>query len=95
MRWSVFIAEDLNPFGKGQIGGHDGRAPFVALGQQVEKRLDAVALKRNESEFVDDQQGLLLQAPEELAEGSLVANLHQFAHQFGGLVDNLAKTPQQ
>jgi hypothetical protein len=35
-RGELFVTEDLDPLRERQIGGDDGRAAFVALGQQIE-----------------------------------------------------------
>ena len=37
-----------------KIGGDDGRAAFIALGQQVEQQLAASALERNEPQLIHD-----------------------------------------
>src|SRR5262249_51747581 len=50
----LFVAEHLDPLGERQVGGDDGGAALVALGQQIEQQLAASALKRNEAEFVHD-----------------------------------------
>ena len=39
---------------RSQIGSDDGRAAFIALGQQVEEQLAAGALKRNETQLIHD-----------------------------------------
>jgi hypothetical protein len=38
-RRELFVAEHLDPFGERQIGGDDGRAPFITLSQQIEEQL--------------------------------------------------------
>ena len=38
-RSELFVAEHFDPLGERQIGGDDGRAAFIALGQQVEQQL--------------------------------------------------------
>src|SRR5215472_4158996 len=50
----LLVAEHLDPLGERQVGGDDGRAALVALGQQIEQQLAASALKWNEAEFVHD-----------------------------------------
>ena len=44
-RSELFIAKHLDPLRERQIGGNDGRAAFIALGQQVEQQLAARALE--------------------------------------------------
>jgi hypothetical protein len=44
----LFVTEYLDPFRERQIGGDDGRAALVALGQQIEQQLAAGALERHE-----------------------------------------------
>ena len=83
-RGELFVAEDLDPLGERQIGGDDGRAPFIALGQQIEQQLAAGALERNESQLIDDQQRDFLIALLERGEPPLVARLNQALHQIGG-----------
>lgn len=39
-----FVAEDLDPLGERQVGGDDGGAALITLGQEVEQQLAAGAL---------------------------------------------------
>ena len=83
-RGELFVAEHLDPFRERQIGGDDGRAAFVALGQQIEEQLAAGALERHESQFIDDQKRDFLITLLKHSEPPLVARLNQALHQIGG-----------
>ena len=83
-RSELFVAEHLDPLGERQIGGDDGRAPFITLGQQIEQQLAAGALERHEAQLIDDQKRDFLIALLERGEPPLVARLNQALHQIGG-----------
>ena len=51
-----FRAEDLGPFLEGQVAGHQRRAAFVALAEDLEEQLGAGLGQRHEAQFIDDQQ---------------------------------------
>src|SRR5439155_9181451 len=51
----LFVAKHLDPLRERQIGGDDGRAAFIALGQQVEQQLAASALEGNKPQLIHDQ----------------------------------------
>ncbi len=55
-RRQLFIAEDLDPFAKGQIRSDGRRVLGVSLGQEVEEHLAACSLERNKAQFINDQQ---------------------------------------
>jgi len=46
----------LRPVLKRQVGGNDGGAAFVALGEGLEQQLRAGGRERDVTQFVDDQQ---------------------------------------
>ena len=48
-----FVGKDLDPLGERQVRSDDGRAPLVALRQQVEQQLTAGAFERHEAEFIN------------------------------------------
>src|SRR5665811_753864 len=52
----LLITEDLHPLRERQVRRHQRGMSLVAVGQQVEEQLAAVALERYESEFVNDEQ---------------------------------------
>ena len=55
-RGEFFIAgEHRDPFREREIGGDDGRAPLVALADEIEQQLAADAIERHEPQLVDDQ----------------------------------------
>src|SRR3974377_462058 len=49
-------SEYAGPFVERQIAGHEGRAPFVTLAEDLEQQLGAGLRQRHITEFVDDQQ---------------------------------------
>ncbi len=51
----AFRAEYLRPLIERQVGGHQDRAPLVALAEDFEQQLGAGLRERHEAEFVDDQ----------------------------------------
>ena len=55
----AFRAEYLRPLIERQVGGHQDRAPLVALAEDFEQQLGAGLRERHEAEFVDDQKGIL------------------------------------
>ncbi len=83
-RGELFVTEYLDPLRERQIGGDDGRAAFIALGQQIEEQLAAGALERHESQFIDDQKRDFLITLLKRSEPPLVARLNQALHQIGG-----------
>ena len=51
-------AESFEPFAKGRIAGHQGCDASKALAEHFEQEFGSGFGKRNEAEFVDDQQAL-------------------------------------
>ena len=49
-------AEDLCPFGEGEVAGNHGGATFIALTEHFEEQLGAGLGERHEAEFIDDEQ---------------------------------------
>jgi hypothetical protein len=49
-----FIMEELDPFGKGQIGRGNDRHPFVEGRAELERQLGAGFGEGDEAQFVDD-----------------------------------------
>ena len=72
-----------HPFGKREIGGDDGRASLVPIGEEIEEQLAADAIERHKPELVDDQhvdaEQPLLQ-PGQLAG---IARFDQLTHEIG------------
>ena len=56
-------AEYLRPLIERQVGGHQDRAPLVALAEDFEQWLGSGLRERHEAEFVDDQKVILCQLP--------------------------------
>ena len=52
-RGQLLVGEHADPLAEGQIGGHDRRASFIAIRDQVEQQLAAGTIERDESELVD------------------------------------------
>ena len=50
----AFRAEYLRPLIERQVGGHQDRAPLVALAEDFEQQLGGGLRERHEAEFVDD-----------------------------------------
>ena len=50
----AFRAEYLRPLIERQVGGHQDRAPLVALAEDFEQQFGAGLRERHEAEFVDD-----------------------------------------
>jgi len=77
-------AEDLGPFGEGQIAGDHGGATFIALTEHLEEQFGAGLGERHEAEFIDDEQlvagDLLLEAEQLL----LIVCFDQLADQSRG-----------
>ncbi len=44
-RGELLVAEYADPFGEGEVGGDDGRAALVAVGEDVEEQLAAGAVE--------------------------------------------------
>ena len=83
-RGELLIAEYLDPLAEGEVGGHQGGAALIAVGEQVEEQLAAGAVEGNEPQFVDDQQRRPLVALVQPGEGSLVPGFQEAADQVGG-----------
>ena len=52
----LLVAEDFDPLGEGEVGGDDGRAALVAIGEQVEEQLAAGSIEGYEAELVEDDE---------------------------------------
>ena len=48
-------AEDLSPFIKGQVAGHQGGRTFVALAEGLEEQLGAGLGQGHVAQFIDDE----------------------------------------
>ena len=67
-----------------QVGGHQDRAPLVALAEDFEQQLGAGLRERHEAEFVDDQKVILCQLLLQAQQAFFIPGLHQFMNQGGG-----------
>ena len=47
------VAEDLGPFGEGQVGCHQDRGPFVAIGEDLKQQLGSLLGERDVTELID------------------------------------------
>jgi hypothetical protein len=75
------ISEDLHPFAEGEIGGDEGRPPFVPLRYQIEEQFSAGAVERHESQFINDEQIRPLNPTMEPSQKTLIAGLKKCTHQ--------------
>ena len=75
------ISEDLHPFAEGEIGGDEGRPPFVPLRYQVEEQFSAGAVERHESQFINDEQIRPLNPAVQSSQETLVAGFKKRTHQ--------------
>ena len=51
------VPKDLNPLRKGEVGSDDGRAPFIALRQQIEQQLSTSPVEGHKAQLIYDEQG--------------------------------------
>ena len=49
----LLVAEDLHPLAEAQVGRHQGRAPLVTLGEDVEEQLTAGPIEGDKPQFVN------------------------------------------
>ena len=80
----AFRAEYLRPLIERQVGGHQDRAPLVALAEDFEQQLGAGLRERHEAEFVDDQKVILCQLLLQAQQAFFIPGLHQFMNQGSG-----------
>jgi hypothetical protein len=78
-----FRSEDRGPFIEWQVAGHQCRAAFVALAEDLEEKLRANRRERHVAEFVDDQQLDRVEMLLQRAKAALVARLHEFVNESG------------
>ena len=83
----LLVAEDPDPFGEGEVGGDDGRAALVAVGEDVEEQLAAGAVEGHEAELVADQQVHSLKPLLQASQLPLIAGFDQIADEIGGLAE--------
>jgi len=88
----LVAGKDVDPLGKGQIGGHHGAAPLVAIGDEVEEQLAAGAIEGHEAEFVDDEQLDPVHPSVEPRELALIACLDHRADEIGSASEEHAAT---
>ena len=61
-----FVAKDLGPVGKGQVGGDDDRHLLMKSGAELEEQLSPIGGKRDETQFIQDDEVELESGGEEL-----------------------------
>ena len=83
----AFRAEYLRPLIERQGGGHQDRAPLVALAEDFEQQLGAGLRERHEAAFVDDQKVILCQLLLQAQQAFFIPGLHQFMNQGSGRED--------
>ena len=80
----ALAAEDLGPFVEGQVAGDQGRAAFMALGEDLEQQFGAGLRQRHVTDLIDDEQVDLGQRLLVAQQMFLVPGLDQRVHQGGG-----------
>ena len=65
-------AEDVGPLVKGQVGGDQDGAPFVALAEDLKEEFRAGGGQRDEAQLVDDQQPEAGQLPLQVEQAAVV-----------------------
>ena len=80
-RQLLVAGKDGDPFGKREIGGHDGRPSFVPIGDQIEEQLAADPVEWDKPELVDDEHVDAQQALLEPSQLSGIARFDQLTHQ--------------
>ena len=88
-RGQLLVAEYADPLGEGEVGGDDGRASLVAVGEDedVEEQFAAGAVERHEPELVADQEVDPLKALLEAAQLPLITGFEEVADEVGGLAE--------
>ena len=76
--------EDLGPLVEGQIGGHQGGAPFVALAEDLEEQFRPGVGQGHEAQLVDDEEPEACQLPLQVEQPAFVPGLHELVDQGGG-----------
>ena len=77
-------AEDVGPLVKGEVGGDQDGAPFVALAEDLEEEFRAGGGAGHEAQFVDDEQSEAGQLPLEVEQPAVVSGLHELVDQGRG-----------
>ena len=70
-----FGAEDVGPLVKGEVGGDQDGAPFVALPEDLEEEFRPGGGEGDEAQFVDDQQPEGGQLPLQVEQAPFVPGL--------------------
>ncbi len=73
----LLVAEDLDPLAEGEVGGDERRAPFVAVGEEVEEQLATGTVEGHEAELVHNQEGDPLVALMQSRQRPFVARLRR------------------
>ena len=74
-------AEDCGPFVKGEVGGDQDGAPFVALAEYLEEEFCPGGGTGHEAQLVDDQEPEAGQLPLQVEQPAIVSGLHEFVDQ--------------
>jgi len=77
------VAEDLDPFREGQVGGDQRRAALGAVGQQIEEQFAAGAVEGDKAQLGEDEQLDALEAVVQARERFFVARSAQRQHEVG------------
>ena len=76
-----FRPEDLGPLVEGQVGGHQDRAPLVALAEDFEEQFRPGVGQGHEAQFVDDEELEAGQLALEVEQPALVPGFHKLVDQ--------------
>ena len=79
-----FGAEDVGPLVKGEVGGDQDGAPFVALAEDIEEEFRAGGGEGDEAQLIDDQQPEAGQLPLQVEQAPFVPGLHELVDQGRG-----------
>ena len=79
-----FRPEDLGPLVEGQVGGHQGRSPLVALAEDLEEQFRPSVGQGHEAQFVDDEELEAGQLALQVEQPAFVPGFHEFVDQGGG-----------
>ena len=89
----LLIGEHADPLAESEIGGDDGRASFIAIGDQIEQQLAAGAVEGDKPEFVDDQKVDPTQPQLETTEFAVIPGFQELSDQIGRFHEQHPEAP--
>ncbi len=87
-----FIAKDLSPVGKAQVGGHDRGYALVQSGAELKDQLRASGGEGDKAQLVQDDELMSERRGQDLGQTMFVLSQDQFIHQTGGGIETDAPT---